>query len=85
MVMNTPKEVIQELHLVKCETIKDFFDIEAGKRKMMMPYWYRNNDGTMAFNFINDRTQKDPLLSDIRSGRIYIRKLGSTMKVTCIY
>lgn len=75
-------QVQQDLNLIRVNTVQVFIDFTRQQRKMMMPYWYRNNDGTMAFDYINSRTDKDQLKKEIAEGRIYIRKPGSTMKVT---
>lgn len=77
-----PHTVVHELVLVQSQTLKDFFDMEKGKRIMMIPYWIRLPDGTLWFEFINERTDGKELLNDIKAGIIYIRKEGSTMKVT---
>ncbi len=63
-----PKTVVQELVLVQSETLKDFFDVEKSKRIMMTPYWTRLPDGTMWFDYINERTNGDELLKHIRAG-----------------
>lgn len=74
-------QVVQELQLIRVNHVSVFIDREKGERKMMMPYWYRNDDGSMSFDYINTRTDKTQLKKEIAEGRIYIRKPESTMKV----
>ena len=80
--MSIPHTVIQELILIQSTTLKDFVDMEKSQRKMMMPYWYRCDDGMMVFDFINARTDQQELKQNIKEGRIYIRDISKTMTVT---
>lgn len=79
---NFPHTVTQELTLIQSKTLRDFVDINKAQRIMMMPYWYRCDDGMMVFNFISARTDDAELKKEIKEGRIYIRDTSKTMTVT---
>ena len=79
--MISPSEITQELTLVKSTSLFDFW--ENNKRALNKPFWYRNEDGSLSFDFIREEyPSKEELLKNIQAGRIYIRKPDSTMNVT---
>lgn len=70
---SNPEIIGRYMELVRSEHLLDFVHLQKNMRKIKMPYWLLQDDGTLMFDIVYTDTPKDDLRKQINMGIVYIR------------